>query len=1461
MTRPENGILKAAVFLAALFAAALPSFARIDRQAPPARGDQKSKSGRYRHFSTPRTIQDPNPQNLSGEVGVYLDYAETYCWVIGNGDSLVDATGTINSAGKCNASGSGVIFGTVPIQGVYSLTLTFDANGVPVYTGSYTLTGQPFSGNFTNIYDFTGMQVFNFGQAPNTLAFDTPDPVSTATGEFHANYYPDISLGGPLPLLFQRCYSSYFAWNGVTSSLGLNWMHNYEEKLAINGPTATVLMFRGGTVQFHQNGGAWTLSSAGRLPYQLVASGNGFKFFHPGANLIYTFSSTGDLTAIEDRNGNVLTVTPSAVGPTQVSDGLGRTLTFTYNASKLVKVQDQTGRSISFTNDGTNLTDIVDANGGTTLYSYTSVHGIAGLMTSTTRPGGNKPYTQTFDALGRVSQQTDSFGGKSTFTYNSGGTPGTTLLSDALSRTTTYFYPNLTELSSVTDPAGKSASMSYDPAARLKSRTDRLGNTSTVTYDSVSGFPASRTDAAGNVVTFTYTSQAQGAFTTSNVTEVTYPDGTTSNLTYDSAGNILTATNRAGKVTTFTYNSRGQVLTVNNAAGGIKTNTYNADGTLATSKTPAGDVTTYTYDTQKRQTKVQYADSSAVSLTWSALDQLLTSTDERGKVTKFAFDANSNLKSVTDALNQSDALVFDTDDLLTSLTERTGKQDGFQYNVVGSMSAVTNPAGEKTTFAYDSLERLKSAADPAGKGPSFNYDAEGRLVSSADALANASALTVDQLGRTTRSTSPLSENTDLTYDSMSRVTAVTNPLSQKTTYSYEPRGNLAGISLPAGINASYSWGDLPVLTRITDPNGNAWTMAYDTFGRPTSVTDPLGQATTTAYDARDRVSSVANAVQSVQITYDAAGNPTKTQYSDSTTLNFTFDDDNRVTGANGVTLAYDANGRISASNGLTIQRDDAGRILSIVYPGGTVTYTYNSRGLLATVSDWVGGVTSFTYDDDRRMLSLTRPNGVVTQYTYDKNSRIASIVDARDGTTVASATLQRDAAGQVISADRVPAVGTLPAGVLPLAYDAASQLSGGATSDAFGRLSQDALRTYTWDGASRLTSYTGADGSGSFQYDAFGLRIARTGASGPAVNHVVNYATSLPSVAVLKSGGSDVWYYVYLPDGSLLHAIKASDKSRRFYSFDEMGTTTVLTDDAGAVADRYAITPYGETVTHTGTTDNPFTFEGRWGVMQEPGTSLFYMRFRYYDSASARFLSRDPFPSLDPRQINPYQYAAGNPLVLMDPMGLKPQPPLFPLVPANSPAPGTPPAPIRPPGGTPLPPYTPLVITEAILQNEQAAAKKDFDSRWWNPTTIIDFDSPTFHGNQYRPAIVNGKGVSVQNQVIFEGRLMDYGEFNYYYTSTYYTHLGLPRGVQVVGTYAYNLISKGQWPTENQIIASNAGSWDAQSRNSWSGHAPVTRVTIDLTPAKNVLGSIADTVGNFIIDHPTLNAVLSWLDN
>jgi len=118
----------------------------------------------------------------------------------------------------------------------------------------------------------------------------------------------------------------------------------------------------------------------------------------------------------------------------------------------------------------------------------------------------------------------------------------------------------------------------------------------------------------------------------------------------------------------------------------------------------------------------------------------------------------------------------------------------------------------------------------------------------------------------------------------------------------------------------------------------------------------------------------------------------------------------------------------------------------------------------------------------------------------------------------------------------------------------------------------------------------------------------------------------------------------------LLYSIEAADNSRRDYHFDEMGNTLFVSDATTSIVASYAYTPYGKLLSNTGSIDNTVMWQGESGVLHE-GNGIYYLRTRYYDSATGRFISRDPVKSISPREVNPYQYALGNPLQFVDVTG------------------------------------------------------------------------------------------------------------------------------------------------------------------------------------------------------------------
>ena len=1097
------------------------------------------------------------------------------------------------------------------------------------------------------------------------------DPVNTSNGELFFHEPFDLSLGGPMPLYFQRYYASHLKADGITSDLGNNWRHNFDWSLRRVNSGITITDDMGRIVRFLKQGGIWQQQDSLDIPYQIVEGTDSVILYNPKAGRFYTFNDLGRLVTVGDGKGNTHYLfyndfyewpyTGRLFAVTDTSDMGGRGLYFAYNycgptcVGKLhavTEIQNNVQkRYVMFGYTGENLTGFTDVMGRATTYSYATAGDMVGLMTFKTMPAGNKPYTQTYDGQGRVITQADSRGNATTFAYDS-PTLGVTTVTAPLGPSIKHTHNDQKALTQWMDPAGQIISMTYDGSNRRKSVTDRLGDTTTLAYHAPSGKVSSITDAAGQTTTFTYSSRTQGGFSLYDLTRINYPDGTTATMTYDSSGNMLTQTDRVGKLRSFTYNANGQPLTETNPAGGVTTATYNPDGTISGMKDHFNNLTAFDYDANRRLIKTTHPDSTLVQYTYNNNDNVLTVTNEREKVTTFTYDANNRLKTIKDPLNNVVTINYDGNDRMISFVDKLNKTTAFDYDELGRLKKKTNAAGEATDFGYDAEDRLTSVTDPAGKQVMIGYDKEGVVASITDPLGNIWSVTTDKLGRMTRTTSPLAGNRLYSYNAGGWLASYANQVSKETTYSYDNRGLLTSVHLPEGISASYTRNDTGQVLHVIDALGNAWDRTYDQTGRLLSRTDPLNKVVTYSYDSRDRLTGMTFPEGSLQITYDGVGNITGRRYSDGIDLSYVFDDNDLLVSANGFSLSYDAMGRITGSNGLAIARDNVGRISSITPASGKVlTYVYNNRGFVSRVSDWIGGNTDLTYDDNGRLLTLSRPNGVTTTYSYDNDGRLASVTESKSG-PLSSIVLTRNAAGEVISANRtVPLLPDMTNANRISTYNKAGQVTG-YTYDNMGRLTSDGVRTFTWDLASRLTALSQGGNSVTCTYDALGMRVSRT-SGGIATEYVWNYALGIPSVSVVKQGGNDRYYYVHLPDGQLLYRIAAADNSRHFYHFDEAGSTLYLTVDGGAIAESYGITPFGRLTSSGGPADNPFTFIGAYGVMQEGDSGLYYMRARYYDSITGRFISPDPVKSMHPSEINPYQYVRGNPLKNKDPLGLE----------------------------------------------------------------------------------------------------------------------------------------------------------------------------------------------------------------
>ena len=174
-----------------------------------------------------------------------------------------------------------------------------------------------------------------------------------------------------------------------------------------------------------------------------------------------------------------------------------------------------------------------------------------------------------------------------------------------------------------------------------------------------------------------------------------------------------------------------------------------------------------------------------------------------------------------------------------------------------------------------------------------------------------------------------------------------------------------------------------------------------------------------------------------------------------------------------------------------------------------------------------------------------------------------------------------------------------------------------------------------------------------YAYDHDGIRIGKTVNGTDITNYVVDknrpYAQVLEE-AHLSGGLSAVTSYVY-GDGLISGTIDGANRDvTRFYQMDGMGSIRGLSDSSGVMTDRYSYDAYGMLLDSNGASANPYRYRGE---QYDSDLEAYYLRARYYQPGTGRFLTTDPvegFP-IEPLSQHRYIYGNGNPVNMVDPSG------------------------------------------------------------------------------------------------------------------------------------------------------------------------------------------------------------------
>ncbi|MGD9782543.1 MAG: RHS repeat-associated core domain-containing protein [Kiritimatiellia bacterium] len=1057
----------------------------------------------------------------------------------------------------------------------------------------------------------------------------------------------------------------------------------------------TVLVRPGGGTQTFAYNGDGTLASAadsdvGATTYLYDALRRRIGVQHPdGATEGWGLDALNRVTAYTNAAGGVTVCEYDANGNlVRLVDPLGFETREQFDwMDRATNRVDSLGVLAATAYDGMGRPATVADPAGTNAYRYDR----RGWATNAVR--GARTWTQNQDPEGNVTNLVSPGGATNRYAYNWIGWPSTwydPLYGTAHAQTATWAYDYRGNPTRVKNQMGETNGYGWDKADRLVVFSNAALQKAYFEYDA-DGNRTRQTDFAGHATTFSYTRMGRLAAVTNPLGEATrfaydaagrparttFADGTSRETTYDTAGRPAIWTDEATNAWRAAYDVRGAVVAVTNPAGGVTTYAYNLDGTLRSVADSDVGLVSNRYDAARRLVETVWPDGARVQYAYNEYGELAAILDALGRTNRFSYDADGRLTATVDPLGNTNRFFYDAAGRLTNAVDRTGIGTRYEYDRVGRLTATIDDADIRTAYGRDKLGRVTNVAVGASAW-TIERDPNGAPLALQTPLGRRTDFGLDALGRVARVTNALGQTSTRAYDARGRVTAVADPTGRTTCTAYDPRGLPAAHTLPDSNSVAYAWNALGNLARLTDLNGAEWTFAYTPMGRLLSAMDPLFRATLYGYDANGRLAYLVHpGGDSTGYTRDANGQTIRILHSTGPDLRFQRDALGRIVHASlggtgmDVDLAYDAAGRpTSATHAGTTNGavyDWAGRLEWAAYANGAfgVHYEYDDgpsgTGRLKRLSDSLTGTqVEFGYDDDLRLRTATLSNGEVITTTWDDLDRLARL---QSGEQV-DLEMTYDLSGRIVDIDGfapLAASGHVAAAIAALTFDAASQISSpGYAHDARGRVTATPARTFAWDSASRLTSIVPSTTNhqpSTLSYDAFGQLRTRADAAGTNRFFYNPALAGSPLIAERdEATGADLRYYVWTPGGRLLYVIDAADGNAvYFYHFDATGNTLALTDTNRAVVAAYAYDPYGRILASTGTVTQPFTYSGAWGVRQDGASgTLYQMRARWYDATIGRFLSPEPlWPQLaEPKALNPYQYAGGDPIRFVDPSGL-----------------------------------------------------------------------------------------------------------------------------------------------------------------------------------------------------------------